>query len=82
MLYMEKGQVEGKSFARAPYLYLAIAIAALGTVGLGLLPATALDLSRLSFLSLHSRHRGRLSPPRNLKNCTKSPTGKHQEFSD
>jgi NADH:ubiquinone oxidoreductase subunit 2 (subunit N) len=53
MLYMEKGQVEGKSFAHTPYLYLAIAIAALGTVGLGLLPATALDLSRLSFLSLH-----------------------------
>lgn len=52
MMYMEKGGVEGKSFAHAPYLYLAIAIAALGTLGLGLLPATALDLSRLSFLSL------------------------------
>lgn len=52
MMYMEKGGVGGKSFAHAPYLYLAIAIAALGTVYLGLLPATALDLSRLSFLSL------------------------------
>ncbi|MGH7775048.1 MAG: NADH-quinone oxidoreductase subunit N [Candidatus Binatia bacterium] len=52
MMYMEEGGVEGKSFSGAPYLYLGIAIAALGTVYLGLLPAIALDLSRLSFLSL------------------------------
>lgn len=52
MMYMEEGGVEGKSFARAPYLYGVIAIMALGTLYLGLLPAAALDLSRLSFLSL------------------------------
>ncbi|MCZ6625216.1 MAG: NADH-quinone oxidoreductase subunit N [Deltaproteobacteria bacterium] len=52
MMYMEEGGVEGKSFAMAPYLYAVIAITALATVYLGLLPAAALDLSRLSFLSL------------------------------
>ncbi len=52
MMYMEEGGVEGKPFTAAPYLYLSIAIAALGTVYLGLLPSTALDLSRVSFLSL------------------------------
>lgn len=52
MMYMEEGGVEGKRFTAAPYLYLAIAIAAVGTVYLGLFPATALNLSRLSFLSL------------------------------
>ena len=52
MMYMEEGEVEGKSFGKAPYLYAVIAIAALGTVYLGLLPAAFLDLSRLSFLSL------------------------------
>ncbi len=53
MMYMEEGGAEGKPFARAPYLYLAIAIAVLGTVYLGVLPAPALDLSRISFISLH-----------------------------
>ena len=52
MMYMEEGGVDGKPFAAAPYLYLAIAVTVLGTIGLGLLPATALDLSRVSFLSL------------------------------
>jgi NADH-quinone oxidoreductase subunit N len=52
MMYMEEGGAEGKPFTRAPYLYLAIALAALATVYLGILPAAALDLSRISFLSL------------------------------
>ncbi len=52
MMYMEEGGVEGKPFATAPWLYAAIAMAALATVYLGLLPALALDLSRVSFLSL------------------------------
>ena len=52
MMYMEEGGVEGKRFADAPLLYAAVAIAALATVYLGLLPATMLDLSRVSFLSL------------------------------
>jgi NADH-quinone oxidoreductase subunit N len=51
-MYMEEGGAEGKSFARAPYLYLAIAVAVFGTVYLGVLPATALDLSLKAFSSL------------------------------
>lgn len=52
LMYMEEGGVEGKSFGAAPCLYAAIAISVIGTIYLGLLPATALDLSRLAFLSL------------------------------
>ena len=52
MMYMEEGGVEGKSFAGAPYLYLAIALAALGTIALGIAPGPALELSLTSFLSL------------------------------
>jgi len=52
MMYMEAGGAKGKPFARAPYLYLAIALAAIGTVYFGVLPAPALDLSLKSFSSL------------------------------
>ncbi len=52
MMYMEEGGVEGKSLASAPFLYVAIAISTLGTLYLGLFPSAALNLSRLSFLSL------------------------------
>ena len=52
MMYMEEGGVEGKSFTAAPFLYAAIAVGVVGTLYLGLLPSTALDLSRLAFLSL------------------------------
>jgi len=52
MMYMEEGGVEGKSLADAPLLYAAIAIGVIGTLYLGLLPSTALDLSRVAFLSL------------------------------
>ena len=51
-MYMEEGGVEGKKFRQSPYLYLAVAVAVLGTVYLGILPALALDWSRVSFLSL------------------------------
>jgi NADH-quinone oxidoreductase subunit N len=51
MMYMEEGGVGGKRLASAPYLYLAVAIAALGTVYLGLFPAKALDWSLHSFYS-------------------------------
>jgi NADH-quinone oxidoreductase subunit N len=51
-MYMEEGGAEGKSFGRAPYIYLAIALALAGTIYLGILPATALDLSRAAFSSL------------------------------
>jgi NADH-quinone oxidoreductase subunit N len=51
-MYMEEGGVEGKKFRQSPYLYLAVAVAVLGTVYLGILPAPALHWSRVSFLSL------------------------------
>jgi NADH-quinone oxidoreductase subunit N len=51
-MYMEEGGMEGKSFARAPYLYAAVAAGALATLYLGVLPGAVLDLSRLAFLSL------------------------------
>ncbi|MGH7824344.1 MAG: NADH-quinone oxidoreductase subunit N [Candidatus Binatia bacterium] len=53
MMYMEEGRAGGKSFRQAPYLYGAIALAVLGTVYLGILPAQALDWSRNAFLSLY-----------------------------
>lgn len=52
MMYMEEGGVEGKPFGRAPFLYLALAISAVGTIYLGIMPAATLDLSSLSFASL------------------------------
>ena len=52
LMYMEEGGVEGKSFAAAPFLYAAIFVGVVGTLYLGFLPATALDLSRVAFLSL------------------------------
>jgi NADH-quinone oxidoreductase subunit N len=51
-MYMEEGGAEGKSFVQAPYVYAAIAIAVIGTIYLGILPATALDWSRIAFASL------------------------------
>jgi NADH-quinone oxidoreductase subunit N len=51
-MYMEEGGVEGKKFRQSPYLYIAVAVALLGTVYLGILPAPALQWSRVSFLSL------------------------------
>ena len=51
-MYMEEGGAEGKSFRQAPYVYIAIALALAGTIYLGILPATALDLSRTAFSSL------------------------------
>jgi NADH-quinone oxidoreductase subunit N len=51
-MYMEEGGAEGKTFARAPYLYLVIAVAVFGTLYLGVLPAPALDLSLKAFSSL------------------------------
>jgi NADH-quinone oxidoreductase subunit N len=51
-MYMEEGGTDGKSFRQAPYVYLAVAIAAFGTVYLGILPSTALNWSRSAFFSL------------------------------
>lgn len=51
-MYMEEGGAEGKSVGQAPYVYIAIAVALTGTIYLGILPATALDWSRIAFASL------------------------------
>jgi NADH-quinone oxidoreductase subunit N len=51
-MYMEEGGAEGKSFGQAPYVYIAVAVALFGTIYLGILPATALDWSRIAFASL------------------------------
>ncbi|MGH7874427.1 MAG: NADH-quinone oxidoreductase subunit N, partial [Candidatus Binatia bacterium] len=51
-MYMEEGGAEGKRFGQAPYVYIAIAIAVIGTVYLGILPASALNWSRIAFAAL------------------------------
>ena len=51
-MYMEEGGAEGKSFGQAPYVYIAIAVAVIGTVYLGILPASALNWSRIAFAAL------------------------------
>jgi NADH:ubiquinone oxidoreductase subunit 2 (subunit N) len=51
-MYMEEGGAEGKSFGQAPFVYIAIGVALIGTIYLGILPATALDWSRIAFASL------------------------------
>lgn len=51
-MYMEEGGAPGKSFRESPFVYLAITIAVIGTVYLGILPGTALSWSRLAFFSL------------------------------
>ncbi|MDP6559187.1 MAG: NADH-quinone oxidoreductase subunit N [Candidatus Binatia bacterium] len=52
MMYMEEGGMQGKSFSSSPYLYVAIALAALGVLYLGIAPGLLLEISRESFLSL------------------------------
>jgi NADH-quinone oxidoreductase subunit N len=51
-MYMEEGGAEGKSFRQSPFVYVAITIAVIGTVYLGILPDRALNWSRLAFFSL------------------------------
>jgi NADH-quinone oxidoreductase subunit N len=51
-MYMEEGGAEGKSFAQAKAIYVAVAIAVFGTLYLGILPGTALNWSRLAFAAL------------------------------
>jgi NADH-quinone oxidoreductase subunit N len=51
-MYMEEGGAASKSFKQSPYLYLAVAIALIGTVYLGILPSSALEWSRNAFASL------------------------------
>jgi NADH-quinone oxidoreductase subunit N len=51
-MYMQEGGADGKAFRQSPYLYVAVTVTVLGTLYLGMLPAAALDWTRLSFLSL------------------------------
>jgi len=51
-MYMEEGGAAGKSFTQAPYVYIAIALAVIGTIYLGVLPALPLDWSRAAFAAL------------------------------
>jgi NADH:ubiquinone oxidoreductase subunit 2 (subunit N) len=51
-MYMEEGGAEGKSFRQASAVYVAIAVAVIGTLYLGILPASALNWSRIAFASL------------------------------
>jgi len=52
MMYMEEGGVDAKTFRNAPYLYTAVAVAAVATVYLGVLPTSALDASVGAIASL------------------------------
>jgi NADH-quinone oxidoreductase subunit N len=51
-MYMEEGGAEGKGFRQSPYVYAAIMVAVIGTIYLGILPAAALNWSRIAFASL------------------------------
>jgi NADH-quinone oxidoreductase subunit N len=51
-MYMEEGGSDGKSFRQASAVYIAIALAAIATLYLGILPASALSWSRIAFASL------------------------------
>jgi NADH-quinone oxidoreductase subunit N len=51
-MYMEEGGADGKSFRQSPYVYVAVAVAVLGTLYLGVLPNAALSWSRLAFFAL------------------------------
>ena len=51
-MYMEEGGSDGKSWGQSPYLYLAIALAVVGTLYLGIVPTKALEWSRISFFSI------------------------------
>jgi NADH-quinone oxidoreductase subunit N len=48
-MYMEEGGAEGKSFGQSPYLYVAVALAVVGTLYLGVVPSAALNWSRASY---------------------------------
>jgi NADH-quinone oxidoreductase subunit N len=51
-MYMQEGGAAGKSFRQAPFVYIAVAIALVGTIYLGILPGDGLNWSRQAFGSL------------------------------
>lgn len=52
MMYMNEGGANGKSFTESSYLYIAVGLAAVATIYLGVLPAQTLEWSRVAFSSL------------------------------
>ncbi|MGH7843970.1 MAG: NADH-quinone oxidoreductase subunit N [Candidatus Binatia bacterium] len=52
MMYMDQGGVDGKSLRSSPYLYAAVTLTVAATLYLGILPSSALEISRKAFLSL------------------------------
>jgi NADH-quinone oxidoreductase subunit N len=51
-MYMEDGGSEAGSFRQSPYVYMAIFVALVGTLYLGILPANPLEWGRMAFASL------------------------------
>ena len=52
MMYMSEGGVQGKSFAESPSLYIAVALATVATIYLGILPTRAVEWSRIAYSTL------------------------------
>jgi NADH-quinone oxidoreductase subunit N len=52
MMYMNDGGVKGKSFGESASLYVAVALATLATIYLGVLPMQAVEWSRLAYSTL------------------------------
>jgi NADH-quinone oxidoreductase subunit N len=51
-MYMEEGGAGARSLIQSPYSYAAVVVAVAGTLYLGILPAQALEWSRIAFFSL------------------------------
>jgi NADH-quinone oxidoreductase subunit N len=52
MMYMEEAVIDVKGFRQSPCLYVAIALAVITTLYLGILPSAALEWSRIAFVAL------------------------------
>ena len=52
MMYMSEGGVQGKSLAESPSLYVAVALATVATIYLGILPTRAVEWSRIAYSTL------------------------------
>jgi NADH:ubiquinone oxidoreductase subunit 2 (subunit N) len=52
MMYMNEGGAQGKSLAESPSLYVAVALATVATIYLGILPTEAVEWSRVAYSTL------------------------------
>jgi NADH-quinone oxidoreductase subunit N len=52
MMYMSEGGVQGKSLAESPSLYVAVTLATVATIYLGVLPTRAVEWSRIAYSTL------------------------------